>query len=58
MQIFLDFANYYRRFIESYARKTKSITDFLMEMRNKRKIDEFNWPDQANEAFKILKKCF
>jgi hypothetical protein len=42
MQIFLSFANYYRRFIESYARKTKFITDFLMGMRNKRKIGEFN----------------
>jgi hypothetical protein len=42
IQIFLDFTNYYRRFIESYARKAKSIIDFLMGMRNRRKIDEFN----------------
>jgi hypothetical protein len=58
VQIFLDFANYYRRFIENYARRTKLIIDFLMRMRNRRKIGEFNWSDQANKAFKILKKCF
>jgi hypothetical protein len=58
MQIFLNFANYYRRFIENYARKAKSITDLLMEIRNERKTGEFNWSDQANETFKILKKYF
>jgi hypothetical protein len=42
IQIFLGFANYYRRFIENYARKTKPITDFLIEIRNRRKIGEFN----------------
>jgi hypothetical protein len=58
VQIFLDFANYYRRFIENYARRTKPITAFLIEIRNGRKIDEFSCPDQANEAFKMLKKSF
>jgi hypothetical protein len=58
VQIFLDFTNYYRRFIESYARKTKPITDLLIRIRNERKIDEFSWPDQANETFKIFKKYF
>jgi hypothetical protein len=42
VQIFLNFTNYYRRFIESYTRKTKSITDLLMKIRNRRKTDEFN----------------
>jgi hypothetical protein len=58
VQIFLDFTNYYRRFIESYARRTKPITNLLIKMRNRRKIDEFNWSDQANETFKMLKKYF
>jgi hypothetical protein len=42
VQIFLNFTNYYRRFIESYARRTKSITDLLIEMRNEKKTDKFN----------------
>jgi hypothetical protein len=58
VQVFLNFANYYRRFIENYARRTKFITDFLIKIRNKRKISEFSWPDHANETFKILKKYF
>jgi hypothetical protein len=45
MQIFLCFANYYRRFIESYARRTKPITNLLIGMRNGRKTDEFSWPN-------------
>jgi hypothetical protein len=58
VQIFLGFTNYYRRFIENYTRKTKSITELLIKIRNNRKIDEFNWLNQANEAFKILKEYF
>jgi hypothetical protein len=42
VQIFLNFTNYYRRFIENYTRNTKPITDFLIKIRNKRKIDEFS----------------
>jgi hypothetical protein len=45
VQIFLDFTNYYSRFIESYARRTKSIINFLIKMRNGRKTDEFSWSD-------------
>jgi hypothetical protein len=42
VQIFLNFTNYYRRFMESYARKTKPIIDLLMKIRNGRKINKFN----------------
>jgi hypothetical protein len=31
VQIFLNFTNYYRKFIESYTRRTKPIIDFFNE---------------------------
>jgi hypothetical protein len=52
IQIFLGFANFYRRFIHSYSRVTAPITSLL------RKNQLFEWSSQAQEAFDELKRRF
>ena len=52
IQIFLGFANFYRRFIEGYSRITAPISAFL------RKNQHFHWSSQAQEAFEELKHHF
>src|SRR2546423_15482241 len=45
LQVFLGFANFYRRFIEGYSQVIISLTNLL------RKSTKFQWTDSANEAF-------
>jgi hypothetical protein len=52
VQIFLGFANFYRRFIEGYSRITSPISALL------RKDQNFYWSSQAQEAFEELKHRF
>jgi hypothetical protein len=52
IQIFLGFANFYRRFIRGYSRITAPITSLL------RKNERFEWSSQAQEAFDELKHQF
>ena len=50
MQIFVDFCNFYRRFIKAFSKLVKSLTRMI-----KKKVD-FEWIDFVNEVFEILKK--
>ncbi len=52
VQFFLEFANFYRRFIEKYFRIISSLTNLT------RKNISFMWTEKAEEAFKKLKKLF
>jgi hypothetical protein len=52
LQIFLGFANFYRRFIEGYSRIISPITTLL------RKGQEFNWTPEIQSAFDELKLRF
>jgi hypothetical protein len=52
VQVFLGFANFYRRFIEGYSHVVLLITNLL------RKSKKFLWTPQAQEAFDKLKKSF
>jgi hypothetical protein len=52
IQIFLGFANFYRRFISGYSAITAPITSLL------RKNQRFEWSSQAQEAFDELKRRF
>ncbi len=52
VQFFLEFANFYRRFIEKYFRIVLSLTNLT------RKNISFVWSEKAEEAFKKLKKLF
>ena len=50
MQIFVNFCNFYRRFIKAFSKLVKFLTRMI-----KKKTD-FEWIDFVNEAFEILKK--
>jgi len=52
IQIFLGFANFYRRFIRSFSRIAKPITTLL------KKDNKFIWGEQQQAAFDNLKQLF
>jgi hypothetical protein len=58
IQIFLEFANFYRRFIEIFSRIAKALT-FLLKKENKKRFRErFVFNADAKKAFEILKIAF
>jgi hypothetical protein len=50
VQRFLGLADYYQRFILSFSRVAKPITELL------KKGNKYIWNDTCDEAFKVLKK--
>ena len=50
VQLFLGFANFYRRFIEGYSKLTHPLTD-LTKM-----LEKFFWSDECARAFEELKQ--
>ncbi len=58
IQIFLGFANFYRRFILRFSRVVKPLTDLLIGMVRGRKTGPFSWLDEAEEVFRLLKELF
>ncbi len=52
VQSFLDFANFYKRFIYDYSRITNSLTCLI------RKIEFFVWFQKCQKTFNIFKKVF
>ena len=58
LQQFLGFANFYRRFIYSYSKVVKPMTDLLKGMPAGVKTGPFTFPPRALAAFKELKETF
>ena len=58
IQVFLGFANFYRRFIHQYSKKAAPMTDLLKGMENGKKKGKFYFPDKAKEAFAALRNAF
>ena len=52
VQVFLDFANFYHRFIENFAKISKPLSDLT------KKDCTWNWGIEQQNAFKALKKAF
>ncbi len=48
---FLDMENFYRRFIVGFLALAKPLTDLLKEL-------SFEWPEEQENAFEVLKKIF
>jgi hypothetical protein len=58
VQVFLGFANFYRRFIHRYSAITAPIIDLLIGMVNGKKKEPFKWTDGAKLAFRTLQTYF
>ncbi len=58
IQVFLGFANFYRRFIEGYSRVASPMTDLLKGSKNEKKSGPFDWPVKAQTAFDQLLVAF
>jgi len=52
VQAFLGFANFYRRFIENFAKMSKPLSDLT------KKNCTWNWGVEQQNAFEVLKKAF
>ena len=52
VQAFLDFANFYHRFIENFAKMSKPLSDLT------KKDSTWTWGKEQQNAFEALKKAF
>jgi hypothetical protein len=58
VQVFLGFANFYKRFIYRYSYKAIRLTNLLVKIENRRKKGLFTFTPKAKASFKKLKKAF
>ena len=58
LQVFLGFANFYRRFVEAYAKVTLPLSDLLKGSIAGKKTGVFEFPIAASKAFELLKIAF
>ena len=58
IQVFLGFANFYRRFIAGYSRITRHLTSLLKGSQNGTKSGPFVWNQDAQDSFDQLKAAF
>jgi len=58
VQIFLEFVNFYRHFIEAYSQIVSPLTGLLKGSKNEKKTEPFKWSEDTEKAFNYLKKAF
>ena len=58
VQVFLEFANFYRRFIANYSRIAAPLTSMLVGSKNGKKSGPFNMTTEGRQAFEQLKLAF
>ena len=58
MQVFLGFANFYRRFIRDYSTIAAPLTSLLKGSKADKKSEPFEWPEDARLAFEQLRNTF
>jgi len=58
VQVFLEFVNFYRRFIKAYLQIVSPLTGLLKGSKNEKKTEPFEWPEGAAKTFVYLKKVF
>lgn len=58
IQVFLGFANFYRRFIHRYSHHAAPLTSLLRGAKDGRKTGPFEFGPEALEAFEKLKEAF
>ena len=58
LQMFLKFANFYKRFVRFYARITRALTKLFKNNKNEKQIDSFNFNVEARKAFRLFIDAF
>lgn len=58
VQVFLGFANFYRRFVHRYSHIARGLTNLLIGMEKGRKSGPFEWTVEAQDSFDELKRAF
>ena len=58
MQVFLGFANFYRRFIANYSKIAVPLTAMLKGSKNGKKVGPYIMTNEVRKAFKRLKNAF
>ena len=58
LQIFLKFANFYKRFVKFYARITRALTKLLKNNKNEKQNEFFNFNAKVRKAFQRLIDTF
>ena len=58
VQVFLGFANFYRRFIQGYSTIAAPLTGLLKGSKEGKKAGKLEWTDNAEQAFRQLRDVF
>ncbi len=58
VQVFLEFVNFYRRFIKAYLQITSLLMSLLKGSKNEKKTEPFEWLKDTAKTFVYLKKVF
>ena len=58
LQIFLEFANFYKRFVRFYAKITRALTELLKKSKQERQNESFIFEKVARQTFRRLIKTF
>ena len=58
MQVFLGFANFYRRFIANYSKIAALLIAILKGSKNRKKAGPYIITDEVQKVFKRLKNTF
>ena len=58
LQVFLNFTNFYRRFVVLYAKMSRPLSDLLRDNKNEKQVDPFLWNKKAAQTFKKLIALF
>jgi DNA-binding transcriptional regulator/RsmH inhibitor MraZ len=58
VQVFINFANFYRRFIRYFSRIAADLTNLLKEEKKKKFTQKFVLISETKKAFEELKRAF
>jgi hypothetical protein len=58
VQVFIDFANFYRRFIRYFSRIIADLTNLLKEEKKRKFTQKFVFINETKKTFKELKRAF
>ena len=58
VQIFLEFVNFYKRFIYCYFKIAAPLTSLLKDSENEKKKNLLKWPNEVEQTFRQLKDIF